>query len=50
MYFFKDRVVYEIDTFRTLPKTKPKHEEELPKVEKYSYNLNMEWIGANPAR
>jgi len=49
MYFFKDRVVYEIDTFRTLPKTKPKHEEELPKVEKYSYNLNIEWIGANPA-
>jgi len=49
MYFFKDRVVYQIDTFRTLPKTKPEYEEELPKVEKYSYNLNIEWIGANPA-
>lgn len=48
MYFFKNKVQYQIDTFRTLPKSKPEYEEELPKVEKYSYILGFEWLGANP--
>lgn len=49
IYFSKNRIAYRIDTFRTLPKNKPKHEEELPIVEKYSYILNLEWMGTNPA-